>query len=191
MFKFQGNKYHKLSDSELITLYQKDESSAIFTEIYGRYSYLTMGVCLKYLKDEDLAKDLFSKIFEELGAKIVKYEILNFNAWMHRLVKNECLMYLRKSKHYFIPIYELEISEEKVDNIYKEEKYQLLETAINTLNEKQSVAIRYFYLEDKSYQEIAQLMQTDLNTIKSLIQNGKRNLKNTLLQNQVFKDEQN
>jgi RNA polymerase sigma-70 factor (ECF subfamily) len=44
-----------------------------------------------------------------------------------------------------------------------------------------------FYLENKSYQEVSDLLKLDMNQVKSAIQNGKRNLKLILIQNDEFK----
>ena len=52
-----------------------------------------------------------------------------------------------------------------------------LEQAIKTLKEDQKDALTHFYLEQKSYTEVSAVMGISLNAVKSLIQNGKRNLK--------------
>ena len=61
--------------------------------------------------------------------------------------------------------------------IEKERKLQLLEEAIAELDEAQQRCIRLFYLEEKSYQEVAEISGYNMNQVKSYIQNGKRNLK--------------
>lgn len=59
----------------------------------------------------------------------------------------------------------------------KEIQLQQLEEGIKTLNPEQQECISLFYLQDKSYVEVAEITGYDLNKVKSYIQNGKRNLK--------------
>lgn len=186
MILFKRRKYKQLSDLELIQVLKKGYDSIAFGEIYIRFAHLVLGTCLKYLKDDVEAQDLSSKIFEELNAKICKHEIQNFKSWLHQVVKNECLMHLRKNKHLFV-YSEIIEKEEENDLIYIEEKITLLEQAISNLNSDQKICIQLFYLEEKSYQTISDELNLDLNKVKSYIQNGKRNLKNLLIQHEVFK----
>jgi RNA polymerase sigma-70 factor (ECF subfamily) len=52
-----------------------------------------------------------------------------------------------------------------------------MEHAIQQLNPEQRTCIQLFYLDKKSYQEIADKTGYSLLQVKSYIQNGKRNLK--------------
>jgi RNA polymerase sigma-70 factor (ECF subfamily) len=61
--------------------------------------------------------------------------------------------------------------------IETELKLEALDKAMDVLGEEQHKAIRLFYFDFKSYDEISKLMETPINKVKSLIQNGKRNLK--------------
>jgi RNA polymerase sigma-70 factor, ECF subfamily len=188
MFFKKRVKYNQDNDNELIKKFVVEKNNEIIGEIYERYSYLVMGVCLKYLKDEDDAKDICSKIFEELGNKIERYEIQNFKSWFYQLVKNECLMFIRKNKYFFLSTENLSNLEEQDENKQEnEERILLLEKAICKLKSEQANAIKLFYLEEKSYSEISKILAIDINSVKSYIQNGKRNLKNILIQNQEFK----
>ena len=59
----------------------------------------------------------------------------------------------------------------------KESNLTNLEMAIETLNQDQKKCIELFYLQQKSYTEVAEITGYTLNNVKSFIQNGKRNLK--------------
>ena len=54
------------------------------------------------------------------------------------------------------------------------------EISVNQLNKEQGECVKLFYLEGKSYQEVAELTSYSIKKVKSYIQNGKRNLKNIL-----------
>jgi RNA polymerase sigma-70 factor (ECF subfamily) len=188
MFQRKIKKYRLLVDSELITTYKENHDNEIFAVIYERYGHLVMGTCMKYLKDEFEAEDLTSKIFEELGDKITKYAIDYFKGWLYRLTKNECLMYLRKQQTKFLSQIQIDLlTEESEIDEEIEPKLVLMENTLLELKTEQEQCLRLFYLEDKSYQEVAEILKLDMNQVKSAIQNGKRNLKIILIQNDEFK----
>ena len=70
------------SDNELIGKYKKSGSLFELGELYQRYMELVYGVCLKYLKEPEDAKDCVINIFEELINKLKKHEVDNFKGWL-------------------------------------------------------------------------------------------------------------
>lgn len=78
---------------------------------------------------------------------------------------------LKENTHLFMDLTDINHLKEK------ELQITLLETALEDLNEKQKTCIKLFYLENKSYQEITNLLGISNMEVKSFIQNGKRNLK--------------
>ena len=65
--------------------------------------------------------------------------------------------------------------------------FKILDHALDQLNKEQQKCIRLFYLEKRSYNEIANITGMDLKKVKSHIQNGKRNLKKEIIKNGKFK----
>ena len=61
--------------------------------------------------------------------------------------------------------------------IEKEEAFKRLEQCIKKLPGEQQQSIKLFYYENKCYNEIAETTSMDWNKVRSLIQNGRRNLK--------------
>ena len=66
---------------------------------------------------------------------------------------------------------------EKDNYLEKDKKLTDMADALGQLNKEQQLCVTLFYLEKKSYQEIADQTQYTLMQVKSNIQNGKRNLK--------------
>jgi len=182
-----GRKYNSSSDEELLALFKEGKESAVLDQFYRRYAHLIMGTALKYLRQISDAEDIVMHVFEHLPEKLRKHDIQNFKAWLHMVTKNQCLMELRKTKR--------EIPDE-LNNIGEDqgsydplidEQIKLTIDAIETLNEPQLSCVRLFYLEKKSYNEISELLSLDLKTVKSAIQNGKRNIKLQLIHRDEFK----
>src|SRR4051794_34215245 len=86
------------TDDELLNIYRKSGDVAVLGQLYERYMGLVYGVCLKYLKDEDGAKDAVMGIFEDLVEKVKKHDISIFRNWLYVLGRNYCLMQLRAGK---------------------------------------------------------------------------------------------
>lgn len=167
--------------------YQSSGDLALLGSLFERYMPLLYGVCLKYLKDEESAKDAVMGIFEELIVKAKKHEVKQFRSWLYVLGKNYCLMQLRAGKGY----QELSLDEvmESVpflhpeENGNKEEVLNALERCMQKLNEGQRQSVQLFYLEEKCYKEVVELTGYSMNDVKSYLQNGRRNLKICLEKN--------
>ena len=171
-----------LTDPELVALYKKSGELSALGELYQRYMELVYGVCLKYHKEPETAKDSVMQIFEELVSKLKKHEVENFRGWLHQVAKNHCLMQLRTPRNLKTVEFKSELvqSEENVHLngiLEKEENFKKLEFCLGTLTPEQQNTIRLFYLEGKCYNEITEITGMEWNQVRSFIQNGRRNLK--------------
>jgi RNA polymerase sigma-70 factor (ECF subfamily) len=180
-------KYLHLTDIELLQLFKLNGDVVIIGLLYKRHVTMALGVANKYLQPEDDAKDAVMQVFEQLIQQVNQHKIDNFKSWLYSVVKNFCLMKLRKEKNLTI------VRDEEGKNIFsvvekeqlmhqeevklKESNLNNLEMALATLNEEQKKCIDLFYLQQKSYAEVVELTGYSLNNVKSFIQNGKRNLK--------------
>ena len=180
-----------LSDTDIINQYKSRGDMEMLAHLFDRYIHLVFGVCLKYLKNKEEAKDAAMEIMGSLIDKLLKHNITNFPSWLHTVSKNYCLMRIRNRKgDLFIEIDERkseQISVESDEELHQkiEEEAQLNEMgkAIVSLNTDQKQCIQLFFLEKKSYDEIAIETGYSVNKVKSHIQNGKRNLRNFLIKN--------
>ena len=182
------NKYKGISDEKLVHRYKTKPSMQIVGEFYKRYGHLVFGASMKFMKNKFDAEDITMSVFEALPDKIVKHDIRNFKPWLYQVTKNQCLMILRKKGRLTTEVSKHLQSEDQLQNkIVKENQLNILETEIENLNDEQSSCIKLFYLEQKSYQEISNILNMDIKKVKSSIQNGKRNLKIKLEGRNEFK----
>ncbi|MBI4946353.1 MAG: sigma-70 family RNA polymerase sigma factor [Bacteroidetes bacterium] len=198
----ENNSITTSTDSELVQKFRDSRDNAIIGELFQRYTHLVFGVCMKYLKDEDEAKDGVMQIFEKLITDLHRHKVDNFKGWLYMVAKNHCLMYFRSKKiHVELPR-ELtednsedgvtplsfgrgaggEVAVELTSELHhngedKEKQLTLMESAIKELKEEQKICIELFYLQEKSYEEVAKMTGYSMKEVKSYIQNGKRNLK--------------
>jgi len=180
-----------LSDTDIINRYIKLGDMEMLAHLFDRYIHLVFGVCLKYLKNKEEAKDAAMEIMESLMDKLLQHEISNFSSWLHTVSRNYCLMRIRNRKeNLFIEIDKrkneqipVESDEDLHQKIEEEVKLNEMGKAIASLNTEQKQCIHLFYLEKRSYDEIADETGYSVNKVKSHIQNGKRNLRNYLIEN--------
>jgi len=183
--KKEKGSIHK-SDEELIADFSSSGDLEVLGELYYGYMHLVYGVCLKYLKDRDEARDAVMFIFEKLIIEIPKQKIENFRSWLHVVTKNYCLMEIRsrKSKDEKLNAWINESvifmeDDQEMHPIDKEDRDMdaILNDCIERLKDEQKQCIRLFYYENRCYNEIASTLGLDENKVKSYLQNGKRNLK--------------
>ena len=187
------HKYQTSSDEELLDLYREKGGMEILGALYSRYMHLVYGVSLKYLGNREDAKDASMQVFEKLITELPRHEVLNFKSWLYVLTKNYCFMALRarKGEEKRFEGYKREQdfmeSGEDLHPIDKDEDYMedALKACIEKLKDEQKSCITLFYYEKRSYKEIAGKMQMEEKKVKSLLQNGKRNLKICLESNNV------
>ena len=171
-----------LTDEELLSEFQKDFNQELLAQLYLRYTELVYGVCIKYLKHAETAKDAVMNIYQELQLKLQTHAVENFKSWLYVVAKNHCLMQLRKEKKMitveFTPAVMQSEDFSHLDSVLEKEKeLKRLEYCIEHLPAEQKLSIQLFYLENKCYNEIAEATGNEWNKIRSLIQNGRRNLK--------------
>jgi RNA polymerase sigma factor (sigma-70 family) len=172
----------EMDDLELLKNYKNSGEAEWAGILYSRYTSLVYGVCLKYLKNREEAKDAVMQLFEKLLATLKNHEITNFKGWLYVTARNFCLMQLRSNKGK----YKEELSPLLMEKAYEahlqdgdelEANLGKLEKCIEELVNEQKTCVQLFFLQQKCYQEITALTGFELKKVKSYIQNGKRNLK--------------
>jgi RNA polymerase sigma factor (sigma-70 family) len=183
-----SNKYNHIDDNELLAHFYEDHNNEWLGILLQRYTMLLLGVSMKYLKNEEEAKDCVQQVFLKAINELHKYRVEYFKSWIYMIAKNHCLMKLRDKGKFTSEINERlmgtpDETAEKDTYIEKDRALNNMALALQQLNIEQQLCVTLFYLEKKSYQEIAEQTQYSLMQVKSHIQNGKRNLKILLERN--------
>ncbi|HKB44718.1 MAG TPA: sigma-70 family RNA polymerase sigma factor [Chitinophagaceae bacterium] len=178
-----NDKYQDITDQQLLEHFYADHNNEWLGILLQRYTLLLLGVCMKYLKNEDDAKDSVQQIFLKVIQELQKYKVGYFKSWLYMVAKNYCLMKLRDRQGKIT----MEINDrlsakagEETDRdklLQNDHTLELMEEALKELNAEQQQCVTLFYLQKKSYQEISDATGYNMLQVKSYIQNGKRNLK--------------
>lgn len=175
-------KEEEYSDEELFSLLKETNRPEYFQQLYERYIPLIYGLCLKYLRNPEQSQDAVVDIYENLSGKIDNYEIKIFKNWLYSVVKNHCFHILKENKKEIIVnfdsnLMEFDISFDLFSDETNSEKESALNQCIEKLPEPQRISVYKFFYEDRSYADIVDETGYNLKSVKSYIQNGKRNLK--------------
>ncbi|MCL2291074.1 MAG: sigma-70 family RNA polymerase sigma factor [Bacteroidetes bacterium] len=148
-----------------------------FIELIRQNDRLIYKVCSMYISDEFPLADLYQEVVYNLWKSFPKFRNeCSISTWMYRIALNTCITVMRKElrRPQHVPILELNehlIAPESMEENIKE-MYRLI-YQLNTLER----AIILLYLEEKSYQEIADITGLTLNNIAIKIKRIKEKLK--------------
>jgi len=123
--------------------------------------------CLGFTHDSEEAKDLLQEVCIHLWQGLDKFrQAANVSTWVYRVTVNTCLMYKRKKKLATVALSSVETSQLAIEPIVErgDRQVKLLQQFIVELPEKERL-IMILYLENLSYEEIAEVMGISTNYI--------------------------
>jgi RNA polymerase sigma factor (sigma-70 family) len=179
----KADKYKHISDQQLLENFYADQDNEWLGILLPRYTLLLLGVCMKYLKNEEEAKDCVQQIFLKAITELKKYRVDYFKSWIYMVAKNHCLMKIRDRQGKMpVELTERYMSakEEEADPqslLQNDHTIELMAEALKELSPEQQQCVILFYLQKRSYQEISEETGYTMMQVKSYIQNGKRNLR--------------
>ncbi len=176
------DQFAHISDQQLLEYFYADRNNHWLGILLQRYTLLLFGVCMKYLKNEEEARDSVQQIFLKVITELHKYRVDYFKSWLYMVAKNHCLMKLRSKPGRLTETREQMAVTPEEDNsipilVEKDRQLELMNDSLQELNNEQKLCVTLFYLEKRSYQEITEQTGFTMMQVKSHIQNGKRNLK--------------
>ena len=174
--------HNHIDDKDLLNRFYNDGNNEWLGIVLQRYTMLLFGVCMKYLKNEEEAKDAVQQVFLKAINELQKYKVDYIKSWLYMVAKNHCLMKLRDKGKATYEINDQLMSapnesQDIKDIMEKDKTLDKMAQALKELNKEQQLCVTLFYLEKKSYQQVSDQTGFSLMQVKSHIQNGKRNLK--------------
>ncbi len=154
-----------------------------YKKLVDKYERALYFHILKMIKDreqvEDLVQETFVKAFDNLNTYSTNYA---FSTWLYRIATNHTIDYLRKKKLKTLSIdepmktkdgeMEMQLPDESAGtdrNIIKKQRQKIVQKAIKDLPKKYRLVIEMRHMEEKSYQEIADVLDLPLGTVKAHI----------------------
>lgn len=160
----------------------RETSHRAFGLLYDKYEQRVYATALRVLGDSALAADATQLTFLTVLRKARKFDFRSaFSSWLYRVAVNRCIDLRRKrSRHHSVSMSEPEVEaiaaggdRRSSQNPGPEEharRAELVEEvgrAISRLNPRLSVVVVLRYLEGLGYEEIAEILELPLGTVKS------------------------
>jgi len=172
-----------LSDDDLISRMQNDDAEA-YRELVARHIDRAYGLALRILKSpadaEDVAQDAFVRAWQHRAAW--QAGRAKFSTWLYRVIVNRCIDLRRLPKNEWIEDVPepADPGEDSVSTINRRQVYGQLEAALARLPAQQRAALALSYYEELSNAEIAEVMQTTVSAVESLLKRGRQRLRELL-----------
>jgi len=183
----------KKEDAVLVKRAKEGDGKA-YDELISLYKDAVHGIIFRMVRNqqeaEDLTQEAFIKAYNSINSFNEEYA---FSTWLFKIATNNCIDFFRKRKlrtqsmDQSIRYKDDEIKQEYPDpertadkELLASEKTMLIRDAIEQLPEKYRTAIMLRHTEEKSYEEIAQLLELPLGTVKARIFRAREMLKKSL-----------
>ena len=176
----------KSIDQELILQLQAGSLEAL-GQLYDHYQLLVYRTALAVTGDSDAAADLLQDVFLRLYRFAENIDPGRpIEPWLYRMTTNLAYTYVKRRRRWLGPVEELVewITEagknSPIEEIEQNEEWQPVQRAISRLPLPQRIVIVLYYLNDLSLQEIAQITEIPVGTVKSRLHYGRQSLKKSL-----------
>ncbi len=175
------------SDEDLLDRYKRTKNQKYIAQLFGRYVQLIYGVCLRYTPDVREAEDYTMDIYQKVVDKALTHQIKRFKPWLYVLSKNHCLGEIRKltgkrtvsfDQAFVQNRDQMHLIDDDNDKVQeRERRHTMMDDCMEELDDLQRKSVELFYYQNKTYVEIASLIEGEVSQVRSYLQNGRRNLK--------------
>lgn len=173
-------KVKNLDDEELVELVRTQDQE-LYSEVVRRYQDKLVRYATSLIQDEDKAADVVQEAFIKAFVNLKGFNLKKkFSSWIYRIVHNEAVNYLKKHKRE-ISLENNQWIERTVDSgqdiekdFNRKEAEKMLYQSLNELPLKYRSPLTLFYLEEKSYEEISDVLRIPVGTVGTRISRGKK-----------------
>lgn len=178
---------HEISDLELVNKTKSGDPEA-FSELVRRHQHIIYNVAYRFMRDSALAEDMAQEAF------LKAYRLLHgfrgdcsFSTWMYRVTCSVCLTELSRRKKRgeveFMPHHDGEHAVQPDETCDLPEH---IRRCVKLLPDRYATIITLYYLKGVSYDEIAQVMEIPMGTLKTWMFRARKQLKK-IVEKEVFK----
>jgi len=176
-------KVKNLSDEALVELV-REENQEWYREVVKRYQTKLMRYATGLIGDEDKAADVVQEAFLKAFVNLQGFNLKKkFSSWLYRIVHNEAINFLKKhqkeislEKNQWIE-QTLKSDQEVEKEFSRRETKFILHQSLKELPLKYRSPLILFYFEEKTYEEISDVLRIPLGTVGTQINRGKKMLK--------------
>lgn len=186
----------EVSDITILKEYKKNKRKGLEL-VYDRYIKYVYTIAFHYsgCKDDalDITQEVFISVFKSMEGFKEEYSML---PWIKKITVNKCLNFIRSKRDTLSLNETIESGDELQNSIAAKETTEntivvrdvkkALEGAIQRLPDKERMAILLRHMKQMKYEEVARTMKLPPGTVKTLIHNGRKALKQSLIKQGVW-----
>lgn len=185
----------ELAEKELIIKAQNGDTIA-FEQLVYNYDRAVLSIAMRYVRDEDDAKDIYQEVFIRVFRGLKKFEFRSeFSTWLFRITTNVCLTFKSRKKGQIMVSIQEEFDEnqegsETMDMISKQRSPEeetlnndlglLIGNAVDSLTTRQRITFVLKHYEGYKIREIAEMLNCKEGTVKKYLFDAVKNLKKKL-----------
>jgi len=160
------------SDERLVELTRRGQQSA-FEALVARYQVRLLAFCRHMLRSREDAEDVLQEVFAAaFNAIMADTREINVRPWLYRIARNRSLNHMRR--HTAIGMDSMDThfadaGQSTSEKAYKREEFRVLVEDISRLPESQRSALVLREMDALSYEQIAEVMDTTVPSVKSLL----------------------
>jgi RNA polymerase sigma-70 factor, ECF subfamily len=175
-----------LSDQELILQLQAGSLEALGA-LYDDYQLMVYRTALAITGDADVAADLLQDVFLRLFRFAGHIDPTRpLEPWLYRMTANLSYTWIKRSRRWLHPLEDL-VERISVggwgslhDEVERKDEWQVVQKAVSSLPLQQRMVVVLYYLNDLSLQEISDILEVPIGTVKSRLHYGRLALKRRL-----------
>lgn len=185
-----------MEENDLLHGLQRGDSNA-FIQLVTQHEHRVTNICYRFLCNREDAQDVTQEVFFEVYKSIGKFrQEAKLSTWLYKIAVTRSLNFLKKRKRKeqierlrnLLPfktgmahaVASLQPTPEQ--DIEQQEQIHILQQAIDSLPKNQKIAFTLSQYDGVRYAEIAEIMNTTLSSVESLIHRAKKNLRKQLHQ---------
>jgi RNA polymerase sigma factor (sigma-70 family) len=168
----------RLSDERLVASMRRGDHAA-FGVLMSRYEPRLLRFCHQLLRSREDAEDVLQEVFvSAFNAILADERPINVQPWLYRIAKNRSLNHMRRIKAIAVDSLEAHLPgcESTADTVHGREELRLLMEDIQDLPATQRSALVLREMEALSYEQIAEVMNKSVPSVKSLLVRARRSL---------------
>lgn len=171
------------SDDALLDRIAANDEAA-FRLLVERHLDRAYGLALRIMNNRADAEDIVQETLLKIWTHRGQWEggRAKFSTWLYRVVTNRCIDIKRRPRNEDIEQVP-EVADDKplaIAEIERHEVNSLLEAAMARLPDQQRIALIFSYNENLNNSEIAEVMQTSVAAVESLLKRGRQRLRELL-----------
>ncbi len=174
-----------VSDEDLVVVV-RESNKELYSEIIRRYHIKLSHYLRKFIRNHDELEDVLQDVFIKAYRNLYGFDThRKFSSWIYRIAHNEALNHIKKYKKESISLdeHEWEVIDESMDihaKVEDDEFKKDIAQALACLNDKYREPLILYFFEQKTYEEISDILHVPRNTVGTLILRGKKGLKTIL-----------